>query len=109
MTASTVMRLTRKISVAPRVLALILVAASPALGQEGVSQVKAEIRRLQKSLKDNPVSGPNVAGLVSATRAALNAATQDLAAGRLNLSMEQLGRAESLSAVSLNPSRGSGS
>jgi hypothetical protein len=90
------MRFAYKTAAVRRVLALVLLAVFPALGQEGASQVEAEIARLQKSLKDIPVSDPNVAGLVSATRAALAATTQDLAAGRLYLSMEQLGRAESL-------------
>ena len=83
-------------SLIARVSVLVLAVVLPALGQEGAPQVKAEIERLQKALNDRPISDKNFAGLASNTRETLDAATNALAAGRLYLSLEKLGIAESL-------------
>ena len=77
-------------------LSLILVSASPAFGQDAAPQIKAEIARLQKSLKDNPVTDPIFSGMASETGKILDAANQSVAAGQLYLSLEKLELAENL-------------
>jgi len=56
--------------------------------------VKAEIDRLQQSLKAKPVSNPDMPDLSAAIEARLKDAAAALSAGRLYLSLERLGEAE---------------
>jgi hypothetical protein len=90
------MRVTSRLLRTALAAALLLNLAPLAFAREGAQQVKAEIDGLQKSLRDNPVSDKNLASLVSTTRSTLDAAKRELAAGRLYLSLEDLGRAEAL-------------
>jgi hypothetical protein len=46
------------------------------------AQVKAETQRLRKSLKDNPIADPNMAGLSSGISTTLEEATQPLISGK---------------------------
>jgi hypothetical protein len=70
--------------------------ASAATSQDTASRIKNEAERLQKSLKEKPVSDPNFAEVGNMVIAALQASTQASDAGYFYLSLENLGRAESL-------------
>jgi hypothetical protein len=65
-----------------------------AQAQDARSQIKAEIERVQKSLKDKAV--PEVPDIAKNVADALQHANDALAAGRLYVSLEQLGQAEDL-------------
>jgi hypothetical protein len=60
------------------------------------SQIKAEISRLQQSLKDTPIADKNFAEVPSMVEGTLKAATEEVNAGQLYLALEKLGQAESL-------------
>ena len=60
------------------------------------SQIKAEIARLQQSLKDNPISGKDVEQLATMVSDSLKSASDAANAGQLYLSLEKLGQAEDL-------------
>jgi hypothetical protein len=77
-----------------RLLALVLLATAIAVSQDASSSVKAEIDRVQQSLKDKPVSNPDFPNLPSAIESKLKDAGAAQAAGRLYLSLERLGEAE---------------
>ncbi|HET8889727.1 MAG TPA: hypothetical protein VFQ41_12545 [Candidatus Angelobacter sp.] len=77
-----------------RLLAVLMLATALAGSQEASSSVKAEIERLRQSLKDKPISNPDMPDLPSAIEARLKDATAAQAAGRLYLSLERLGEAE---------------
>lgn len=77
-----------------RLLAVLMLATAMAGSQEASSSVKAEIERLQQSLKDKPISNSDMPDLPSAIEARLKDATAAQAAGRLYLSLERLGEAE---------------
>ncbi len=77
-----------------RVLACLLAFVIPAAAQDAKSQTKAEIERLQQSLKAKPI---NVAGLESINSnlgSALSQAQAELNAGRLYSSLETLGQVQ---------------
>jgi len=78
--------------------ALVLIGALPSLvsGQDPKPQIKAEIERLQHSLKEKPVSDPDFASVNSTVDDALKAAAAALDSGKLYLSLEMLLRAEDL-------------
>jgi hypothetical protein len=60
------------------------------------SQINREIERLQKSLKDKPVSVPDFVPVNGMARDALKAATDALNAGHLYISLERLNEAASV-------------
>jgi len=60
------------------------------------SLIKAEIARLQQSLKDNPISGKDVEQLATMVSDSLKSASDAANAGQLYLSLEKLGQAEDL-------------
>ena len=68
---------------------LILAASS----QDAATSIKNEIERLQKSLKEKPVSNPDFAEAGDAAKADLEAAARASDAGNYYLSLESLGRA----------------
>jgi hypothetical protein len=73
---------------------LFLILALPASGQDAASQIRTETERLQKSVKEKPISSvPGFPGLESAVGDKLRAADQELQSGRLYLSLEDLGQA----------------
>lgn len=72
------------------------VSAQDASSQIASSQIKAEIERLQQSLKDKPISNPDMPEFGSMIAGPLKDASAALAAGHLYLSLEMLGRAEDL-------------
>jgi hypothetical protein len=82
--------------------ALIAVAlpAWPVTGQDASTQIKKEIARLQQSLKDKPVTDPNLAELKTTVEGTLKEAEDALRAGRLYLSLQKLGAADELLAGS---------
>ena len=88
--------MTRQPSLLLTVLIIFLIGTivSAAAGQDAAPQIRAEIGRLQKSLKDNPVSDPDWTDLASSTHDTLKAADDALASGRLYLCLERLGSAE---------------
>jgi len=77
-----------------RLFAVLLLGTAMAGSQEASSSVKAEIERLQQSLKDKPISNPDMPSLPSAIEARLKDASAAQAAGRIYLSLERLGEAE---------------
>ncbi|MBZ5688760.1 MAG: hypothetical protein LAP86_27430 [Acidobacteriia bacterium] len=82
-----------------RTLILILLGAltSPLAAQSSPScQIKAEIARLQQSLKDNPIADPNLKDLSTMASDALKSAADAVYAGHLYLGLEKLGQAEDL-------------
>src|SRR5712664_2708359 len=80
------------------VFALTLFEALPlrASAQDPNPQIKAEIERLQYSLKENPVSDPDFASVNSMVDDALKGAVEALDSGKLYLSLEKLLQAEDL-------------
>jgi len=79
---------------AARLLAVVLLGTAFAGSQDTSSSVKAEIDRLQQSLKDKPVSNPDMPDLATVIETRLKDAGAALSAGRLYLSLERLGEAE---------------
>lgn len=73
-----------------QVLACLLILALPAAGQDAASQIKAEANRLQQSLKDKPVSFPDVPNANAMLGGILDSTEKSLDAGLLYLSLEQL-------------------
>jgi hypothetical protein len=67
-----------------------------ASGQNPKAQIKAEIDRLQQSLREKPISIPDFPDINSMVAGSLNAATEALDAGKLYLSLEKLLQAEDL-------------
>lgn len=60
----------------------LVVFAMPSAGQDATSQIKSHIDRLQQSLKDKPVSDPNLPNVDSMIGDSLQAASEALSAGR---------------------------
>jgi hypothetical protein len=75
---------------------LTLVSATEAFSQDAATQTKAEIERLRQSLKDKPVSSPDLPGAAAMIDAALRDAAAAQATGHLYSSLERLGQAEDL-------------
>jgi len=61
-----------------------------------ISQVRAEIGRLQQSLKENPILGQDFQQLATMSNDALKSASEAANADQLYLSLEKLGQAEDL-------------
>ncbi|MGD0579268.1 MAG: hypothetical protein ABSC08_10110 [Bryobacteraceae bacterium] len=79
-----------------RIVASSMILALPAAGQDAVSQIKAETQRLQQSLRNKPISDPDVSALNSLIDSELKAAAEALGGGRLYLSLERLNQASDL-------------
>ena len=62
--------------------------------QDASSQTKAEIERLQQSLKEKPVASPDLPNANSIIGDALKGSAEALASGHLYLSLERLAQAE---------------
>ena len=79
-------------------LALTVLGVWPALasGEEAKAQIKAEIERLQRSLKEQPISIPDFPDINTQVTSGLNGAAQALDSGSLYLSLERLLQAEDL-------------
>jgi hypothetical protein len=72
----------------------LLIANVNASAQDAAAETKAEIERLQQSLKDKPIAIPDIPDLNSEIEGNLTGAASALDAGQLYLSLEGLGRAE---------------
>jgi hypothetical protein len=62
-----------------RLAAVVMILALPAAGQEGASQIQAEVGRLQQALKDSPASYqnlPNADAMITSCRRHLWVATR---------------------------------
>ena len=68
----------------------ILSLALPAAGQDASTQIKTQIERLQQSLKEKPVSDPNLPNVDSTIGGWLTEASEALSAGRIYMSLEKL-------------------
>jgi hypothetical protein len=68
-----------------------VVLALPAAGQDGASQIQAEVERLQQLLANKPVSFPGNPDANRGASDALKSALKEQSAGRLYLSLYQLG------------------
>jgi hypothetical protein len=75
-------------------VAFLLVASVAAWAQDAIAQSKAEVERLQQSLKEKPIAIPDIPDLNSEIEGNLTGAASALAAGQLYLGLEALGRAE---------------
>jgi hypothetical protein len=73
---------------------LLLIANIKAQAQDAAAQTKGEIERLQQSLKAQPIQNPDLADLVKGIEQRLKDADSARSAGRLYLSLENLGQAE---------------
>ena len=79
------------------ILALLVPLALPSPAQTPLSsQIKAEIARLEQSLKDKPISDPDLKNVAPMISDALKSAQAAADAGQLYLSLEKLGQAEDL-------------
>jgi hypothetical protein len=74
--------------------ALVFFANSDAPAQDASVQTKSEIKRLQQSLKEQPIVSPDLADLGKGIEQRLNDADFARSSGRLYLSLENLGQAE---------------
>lgn len=74
--------------------ALLFLANIGAPAQDAATQTKAEIGRLQQSLKEKPIANSDLADLAKGIERGLNDADFARSAGRLYLSLESLGQAE---------------
>jgi hypothetical protein len=72
----------------------LLMANNSASAQNAAAQTKAEIERLQQSLKEKPIQNPDLADLAKGIDQRLEDAESARSAGRLYLSLENLGQAE---------------
>lgn len=72
----------------------LLIANVNAFAQGAAVQTKAEIERVQQSLKDKPIANTDIPELNSEIEGSLKGATAALESGQLYLSLESLGRAE---------------
>lgn len=77
-----------------RMLALLLVFAAPMAAEDTHSRIKAEIERLQQSLKAKPISIANLQNLNSMIGSTLSKAQSELNAGRFYSSLDKLGQAQ---------------
>ena len=75
-------------------LAWALVLPSRVPAQDATSKVKAEIARLQQSLKDKPITDPNFAQVGDMANTAFQSSLRATDAGHLYLSLESLAQAE---------------
>jgi hypothetical protein len=73
---------------------LLLIANIKASAQDAAAQTKTEIDRLQQSLKAQPIQSPDLADLRKEIEQRLKDADSARSAGRLYLSLENLGQAE---------------
>lgn len=73
---------------------LLLIANVKAYAQDAAAQTKGEIERLQQSLKAQPIQSPDLAELGKQIEQHLKDADLAHSAGRLYLSLENLGHAE---------------
>lgn len=73
---------------------LLAVRNAQAYAQDAATQTKAEIGRLQQSLKEKPIVSPDLADLGKGIEQRLNDADFARSSGRLYLSLESLGQAE---------------
>jgi hypothetical protein len=85
-----------RISLGLQMLVFAALAACAANGQDATSQIKTETQRLQQSLKDHPISNPDLPDLGSMVGDSLKTASDALNAGHLYFSLETLGRASDL-------------
>lgn len=91
------MKLVRKRYFVLATLGLFAVLASRAAAQSSAaSQIRAEIVRLQQSLKERPISDSELKSLESMISDALKAADDAAGTGEVYLSLEKLGQAEDL-------------
>jgi len=74
--------------------AFLAIAVLPAMAQDAASQVRAEIERLERSLKERPLAAPGMPNANSDAGHDLKAAFDALSAGRLYAGLETLDRAE---------------
>ena len=72
----------------------LLLANVKASAQDAAAQTKAEIERLQQSLKEKPIQSSDLADLAKGIDQRLKEAESARAAGRLYLGLENLGQAE---------------
>lgn len=76
-----------------RVAAVVMILALSAAGQDAASQIRAEAERLQQSLKDKPISYPDIPNASTMVGDGLKEVIQGESAGRLYISLEKLGQA----------------
>lgn len=76
------------------VAAFLFAATVSAFAQDAATQTKAEIDRLQQSMKENSIQSPDLADLAKRIEERLKEAESARSAGRLYLGLENLGQAE---------------
>ena len=79
------------------VLSLVFTLTLPAVAQNSAnSQIKAEIARLQRSIKDKPVTDKDLAPIATMAEDALKAASAAINSGQMYLALEKLGQTKDL-------------
>jgi len=73
-----------------QVAMIVMVLALPARGQDAASQIRAEAERLHHSLRDKPISYPDIPNASKMVGDGLQEVIQGESAGRLYISLEKL-------------------
>ncbi len=76
--------------------AVVALSLSAFAKDSATSQIKAEIARLEQSIKDQPVTDKDFAPIATMGEGALKAASAAINSGQLYLALEKLGQAEDL-------------
>ena len=79
-----------------KLLALCALLGSLSAAQDASSTIRAEIARLQQSLKSQPITDPDLKEINSMVGDGLKGAADALSSGQIYLSLERLGQAEDL-------------
>lgn len=91
------MKLVHRLYVLLAIASLFAALACRAAAQDSASsRIKAEIARIQQSLKDKPISDPDLKSLESMISDALKGADDAADGGQVYLSLEKVGQAEDL-------------
>jgi hypothetical protein len=75
-----------------QVAIVVMILAAPSAGRDAASQIRAEAERLQQSLKDKPISYPDIPNASTMHGDGLKEVVQGQSAGRLYISLETLGQ-----------------
>ena len=75
------------------ILAMLGILAAAAVGEDASSQIRQEAARLEQSLKDKPISGPDLEQINTMVSGSLKDVTAALNAGHVYLALEKLAQA----------------
>ena len=90
------MNLVRTLPTRALIIVLSCTLGLSAYAQDASSQIKAEIARLEKSVKDHPLSDPDLKSIAPMVADSLKSTSDALNSGHFYLALEKLGQAEDL-------------